>query len=401
MNSEGNSTGDQEPGLWTQNFILIIIINFLVFVNHIMILSTFPFYIQSLGGSVAYAGLAAALFSFVAVLCRPFIGWMLNNGKRKAILLIGIAGMALMPVGYLIIPVLSFAFAARMVHGASLACSNTTSSTIATDIIPKKRFAEGMGMFGLSTALATACAPAFGLALMEHMGYKVLFSAATGCMIVVFILFLLLKTPKISVKKTPLNFRQLIDKDALPASVIMLIFLLTFGALENFTALFASRNGLPSGGLFFTIMACMLFVTRATVGKVADKKGEGVFVYTCNVSMFLAFLLMAFVPNTGTFLLAAVFAGYGFGGLEPALQSMAVHIAPPERRGSANSTFLCAYDIGIGLGGGIAGCLISSLGFSGMFAVLSFANAVSVALYIVWGRKHPSSFSYTDIRLKS
>ncbi len=35
--------------LWNKNFILIIIINFLVFLNHLMILSTFPFYIEYLG----------------------------------------------------------------------------------------------------------------------------------------------------------------------------------------------------------------------------------------------------------------------------------------------------------------------------------------------------------------
>lgn len=395
MNKEkSNDMSERESKLWTKDFVFIIIVNFSVFVSHMMVLSTFPFYIQSLGGSVAVAGLSAALFSLVAVICRPFIGWMLNNGKRKVILVAGLAGMALMPLGYMAISVLSLVFIVRMVHGASLACSNTTSSTIATDIIPKERFAEGMGMFGVSTALATACAPALGLLLMDHIGYKILFLSATGFIIIAFILFLLLKVPKISVKKTPLSFKQLIDKDALPASTIMLVFLLTFGALENFTALFASKNGLPSDGIFFTIMACMLFVTRATVGKVADKKGEGIFVYTCNASMFVAFLLMAFVPNTGTFLVAAVFTGYGFGGLEPALQSMAVHIAPPERRGSANSTFLCAYDIGIGLGGGIAGYLISSLGFNWMFAILSLANVVSVILYAVWGRKHPSSFSY-------
>ena len=205
----------------------------------------------------------------------------------------------------------------------------------------------------------------------------------------------MLRVPGISVGKTPLNFKQLVDKDALPASTIVLVFLLTFGALENFTAKFASENGLPSGGIFFTIMACMLFLTRATIGKAADKRGEGIFVYTCNASMFAAFLLLAFIPNTATFLIAAALAGYGFGGIEPALQSMAVHIAPPERRGSANSTFLCAYDIGIGLGGGIAGCLISALGYRQMFVVLSAANIVSLILYVVWGRKHPSSFSYS------
>ena len=91
---------NEKPRLWTRNFVLIIVINFLVFMNHIMLLSTFPFYIESLGGSEALAGLAATLFSLVAVLCRPVVGWMLDNGKRRAILLIGLAGLLLMPLGY-------------------------------------------------------------------------------------------------------------------------------------------------------------------------------------------------------------------------------------------------------------------------------------------------------------
>ena len=33
------------------------------------------------------------LFCVVSVICRPFVGWMLDNGKRKLILLIGIIGM--------------------------------------------------------------------------------------------------------------------------------------------------------------------------------------------------------------------------------------------------------------------------------------------------------------------
>ena len=91
---------NEKPRLWTRNFVLIIVINFLVFMNHIMLLSTFPFYIESLGGSEALAGLAATLFSLLAVLCRPVVGWMLDNGKRRAILRIGLAGMSLMPLGY-------------------------------------------------------------------------------------------------------------------------------------------------------------------------------------------------------------------------------------------------------------------------------------------------------------
>lgn len=380
--------------LWNKNFIFIIIINFLVFLNHLMILSTFPFYIEYLGGSEAVAGAAAALFSIVAVLCRPFIGWMLDNGKRKVILIAGLCGMALMPVGYLVLSTLFLAFVCRMVHGAALACSNTSTSTIATDIIPKPRFAEGMGMFGLATALATAAAPALGLALMDSMGFPTLFLCAAGAVVIALILFLLTRPPRVEVEQKPLNLKGLIDKDAVPASATALVFMLTYGALENFTAKFAAEQGLPSGGIFFAVMAAALLVTRLTAGKVTDRYGERVFAYACNAAMLAAFLLMGLWPNVATYLTAAVLSGFGFGGLEPALQSMAVAIAPPERRGSANSTFLCAYDIGIGVGGGIAGVLISGLGYRWMFILMPLCNVLSAVIYTVWGQNHPSSFTY-------
>ena len=141
-------------------------------------------------------------------------------------------------------------------------------------------------------------------------------------------------------------------------------------------------------------MAIMLLITRFSVGKVADKKGEAVFVYTCNASMFLALLALALFPNNAGFIVSAVLSGYAFGGIEPSLQAMAVNIAPANKRGAANSTFLCAYDIGIGIGGGLAGVMIDNAGYEKMFAVISFANILSVVLYFLFGRKHPSSLTY-------
>lgn len=160
------SKGKKQVKLWTKDFVFVIIINFLVFLNHLMILSTFPFFISYLGYPDTVSGVCATVFSLVAVVCRPFVGWMLDNGKRKVILLLGLLGMAFMPMGYLLVYTavssIALAVAFRMLHGISLACSNTSTSTIATDIIPKERFSEGMGMFGMATALATACASGDG-----------------------------------------------------------------------------------------------------------------------------------------------------------------------------------------------------------------------------------------------
>lgn len=385
--------------LWTPSFVKIILINFFVFLNHLMIVSTFPFFVSYLGYSESVSGICAVAFSLVAVICRPFVGWMLDNGKRKKILIVGIIGMGLMPMGYLLVYTftasIAMAIVCRMMHGLALACSNTSTSTITTDILPKSRFSEGMGMFGMATALATACAPAIGESLMKK-GYSALFITATVFMVISLALFATLKTPKIDVPQKPFSVSSLFEKNALPASIVVFIFLLTYGALENYILKFvaASDEISISGGLYFTIMAVMIFATRVFLGKLTDKKGEAIFVYTCNLCMLIALLLIAFIPNNATFLLSAILSGYGFGGAEPALQSMAVSIAPPEKRGSANSTFLCAYDIGIGLGGGIAGALIDSVGYNLMFAIISVATVASVVVYVLFGRRHPSSITY-------
>ena len=110
---------------------------------------------------------------------------------------------------------------------------------------------------------------------------------------------------------------------------------------------------------------------------------------------FLVFMNHIMLLSTFPFYIESLGGSEALAGLEPALQSMAVHSSSPAERGSANSTFLCAYDIGIGLGGGIAGWLITAAGYENMFLVLSAANIISALMYVFWGRHDPSSLSYS------
>ncbi len=385
--------GKPAAKLWTRDLVLIILVNLCVFTNHIMSLSTFPFYIQSLGGSEAVAGICAAAFAFVAVIIRPFVGWWLDNGVRKVALVVGLLLLGAAPLGYVFVPVLSMSIASRMLHGIGLSFSNSTTATVASDVICRSRFAEGMGYFGMATALASAIAPALGLSLMEGFGFGTLYAVAAGIAGLGLVLFAFVRTRKVNVPKKKLDLRTIINRDSLPATATMLVFMLTFGALENFVAIFASENSLPSGSIYFIVMSVMLLVVRITLGKLVDQRGEAIFVYTCNAAMLVAFLLLALVPNTATYILSAVLAGYAFGGLEPSLQSMAVHTSTDETRGSANSTFLCGYDIGYGLGGGLAGSLITAMGYSSMWMIISPACVASVLIYVAWARHSDTSFS--------
>ena len=385
--------GKPAAKLWTRDLVLIILVNLCVFTNHIMSLSTFPFYIQSLGGSEVIAGICAAAFAFVAVIIRPFVGWWLDNGVRKVALVVGLLLLGAAPLGYVFVPVLSMSIAFRMLHGIGLSFSNSTTATVASDVICRPRFAEGMGYFGMATALASAIAPALGLSLMEGFGFGTLYAVAAGIAGLGLVLFAFVRTRKVNVPKKKLDLRTIINRDSLPATATMLVFMLTFGALENFVAIFAAENSLPSGSIYFIVMSVMLLVVRVTLGKLVDQRGEAIFVYTCNAAMLVAFLLLALVPNTATYILSAALAGYAFGGLEPSLQSMAVHTSTDETRGSANSTFLCGYDIGYGLGGGLAGSLITTMGYSSMWVIVSLACVASVLIYVAWARHSDTSFS--------
>ena len=231
--------------LWSRNFIFVILINFFIFSNHFAMIAIFPFYVESLGGTEAISGIMAALFSTVAVISRPVFGWLLDNGKRCKLLLLGILLMGVTTLGYRIVSSILFLFIVRMTGGAGISCASTSSSTITSDVVPKKRFAEGMGIFGLAITLATAVAPSAGLAFMRSGGFSFLFNAGTALMVIALILLVFLRDERLAGEKKPFQLRSLFESEAVPASLVVLFFMVTFGALETFIAKYAVSVGLP------------------------------------------------------------------------------------------------------------------------------------------------------------
>jgi len=105
----------------------------------------------------------------------------------------------------------------------------------------------------------------------------------------------------------------------------------------------------------------------------------------------VALLILLWESSTGYYV-SGLFFGFGFGLFTPSMQAMAVRIVPLEKRGSASSTFLCAYDIGSGLGGLTAGWLITIWGYRPMFGALIAFIIISSLIYALWAAKTPSAF---------
>jgi len=361
-----------------------------------MLNASFPFYLIGLGGSELLVGLTAGGFALTSFVMRPIAGWFLDNRSRSGLMIIGTISLFVASLLLLLVPVLAFAVVLRIISGSLFSGSTTASTTNACDAIPQSRFGEGIGFLGLGNTLATAIGPALGLAIIAALGFGHLFGA---CLAVVIIAALAARG--FSFKKVERTghafargkgfFSSLINVDALPAAAVMVFSALPYGGVSVFIALYGEHSGLGSGGLFFALLAVGTGSTRLFSGRIADKRGERPMVTAGNCSLLLA-LLFLLLDHSVCYYLSGLFFGIGYGVSIPALQSMAMRVAPMEKRGSATSTFHCAYDVSGGLGGPLAGVLVTFFGYRTMFAAMCLCILISFLVYALWASKSPSAF---------
>lgn len=384
---------NEQPALWTGSFIRICLVNLFIFVNFHALLPTFPFFVTYLGGDAVTIGLATALFSIASIVSRPFVGWLVDTKGRCTLLLIGLVGMALIPMGYFVSAGISLAVLLRTAHGVFHAASSNASSTWVTDILPHNRMGEGLGMYGLSMAISTAVAPALGLAVMYAYGFRPLFAITTLVAALAIVIGMGIRSRNYTLSKQPLRFSELFEPMSLPAAVTQFFFMMAYGVIEVYVAIYAASAHLPSGGIYFIFIALATVATRVLLGRAIDRYGEARLVYSGNAAIIAGILLLVFAHHTAGYLLSAILLGYSFGAIQPSLQTMAMHAVAPERRGAASSTFFVAFDFGIALGGFLAGVLVKQLDYDAMFLWMILPCLLSLGYYYVFGRCHASSFN--------
>lgn len=390
---------NRQTKLWTGSFIRICLVNFFIFVNFHALLPTFPFFVTHLGGDAVTIGLATALFSIASIVSRPFVGWLIDTRGRCTILVLGLIGMALIPMGYFVSAGIALAVVLRTAHGVFHAASSNASSTWVTDIIPRSRMGEGLGMYGLSMAISTAVAPALGLAVMNAWGFQPLFAITALVALAALLIGIGIRSRNYTMSDAPLRINELFEPMSLPAAVTQFFFMMAYGVIEVYVAIYAASCHLPGGGIYFIFIALATVATRILLGRAIDKYGEARLVYSGNLAIMAGILLLVFAHNVPCYLLSAILLGYSFGAIQPSLQTMAMHAVAPERRGAASSTFFVAFDFGIALGGFLAGVLVKYLDYDIMFLCMLIPCVLSWGYYYVFGRNHASSFNPKNRRM--
>ena len=97
--------------------------------------------------------------------------------------------------------------------------------------------------------------------------------------------------------------------------------------------------------------------------------------------IFIAMLLLAWLPNTTVLLIAAAFYGFGFGSVQPALQAWAINGAAENRKGMANATFFSFFDLGVGIGAMGFGVIANYFGYKFIYLTSALSIIFAVLYY--------------------
>lgn len=370
--------------LWTKPFIQMTVGMLFLFTSFYLLLPTLPLYIKHLGGSETQVGLAAGAFTLTAVVFRPMVGGLVDRYGRRAFYVWGLIFFVLSMYLYDWVGSILLLLALRILHGASWAFSTTSIGTVITDLIPISRRGEGMGWYGMAMTVAMAIGPMLGTYIVSGYSFRTLFLVATGLSLIAFILAYMTRAPYQA--KPSAGRIQLVEKSVLPVTAAIFFLAVAYGGITTFLPLFAESIRV-NPGTFFLVYAVALTLIRPFAGKLSDRFGEAAVIIPSLVVTAGALIVLSQSSGLPGLITAAILYGIGFGSAQPALQAATLRIAPENRRGAANASFMTAFDLGIGLGAIVLGMVSERIGYAYLFTVTAVSVVVSLVIFAVFVRR--------------
>ena len=380
---------------WNGNYWKVMIANFTLFFAFYLLTPLLPLYLsEHFHATKDVIGVVLSGYTVMALLSRPFSGYLVDTFDRKKVLMWCFFLFFIFFAGYLAASTLLLFTIVRTLHGAPFGSVTVANSTMAIDVLPASRRNEGIGYYGLSNNLAMAIAPTAGLLLYhETRNFQLLFwlalvIAGIGMAVDATIKnqpALNSKTQKLKNSKNLIRLDRFFLTNGWMLAVNMVFFGFCFGVLSNYLAIYCKEvMGRTGGtGVYFALLSVGLIASRLQgskglrEGKLSRNAAEGVILSALGYTLFVA------CPNDFGYYTSALLIGLGNGHMWPAFQNMIINVANHNQRGTANSTILVSWDVGMGLGVLIGGVASEYLGYVEAFWIAASVQIMGTLLFLM------------------
>ena len=403
---ETNNRNDDR--IFTKDFFLIF--GALLFSALVMyaLMSTVTEYATALGSSATIAGLVSGIYIFGGLCSRIYSANALERRDWKKLAIIFLSIHFLACIFYFFANNVTLLLIVRFIHGLGFGASANAIVTIASAILPKKRFGEAFGYFMLGTTIAVGLGPYISGFFYDNWGAVGSFGLATTFSAIALVCIVILDINKYEVRHNAEvenhieneslslddnvsldekgKIRSIIDKilevPAIPVSLFTALTSLGYVSILSFYRLYAVETDLVSAfSLFFLVYSIVLVASRPIAGKIQDNYGDRIICFTGIIAQAIGLFLIAWMPSTITVLICAVCAALGFGTLNSACTAIVTRDTTVNRRPYAISTFYIFCDGTMGFGPALLGSFVSlSSGYAPVYFISSLITLLALPI---------------------
>ena len=383
--------------LWNRNYIAVCVANFLLFFAFYLLLPMLPLYLRdTFSADKQLIGIILSGYTITALMIRPFGGFIVDSFPRKQVLLICYFLFFAFFAGYIVAgTVLLFAII-RSLHGFAFGAVTVANSTMAIDVLPASRRNEGIGYYGVSNNLAMAIGPSISMYLYDHhFDANIIFTISLVAAAIGLICNASIKAPtkETTPNKQPISLDRFILTNATPEVLMVMFFSFAYGILSTYLAIYGKDEiGIENGsGLFFTILAVGLISARIFSAQWVKRGLLTLNIGTGMIITIVGYLIFTFWRNEIGFYLSAVVLGAGYGSMCPSFQAVFVNLAHNNRRGTANSTYLTSWDLGLGIGVLVGGAIAERLSYHDAYILAVIVCIIGTIHFFTHTSKHFNS----------
>ena len=376
--------------LWNNNYKKAMVGNFMLFFSFYILTPLLPIYLDhQFKADKDIMGLVLSGYVVAALIVRPFSGFIVDTFDRKRVLAICFFIFFILFTGYIGAGTLLLFAIVRTLHGLPFGAVTVANSTVAIDALPSSRRNEGIGFYGLSNNLAMAFAPSVGIWIYGATdNFTLLFWIALLTALIGFVTVSTIRLPKREKvkEKRPLSFDRFFLTRGWLLALNIICFSICWGIMSNYVAIYGKEVvGITDGtGLFFMILSFGLFASRLqgskalAKGKIIENAAQGVLLSLAGYTLF------AVVEQSWAYYLSALLIGLGNGHMYPAFLNMFIKLARNDQRGTANSSILTAWDVGMGLGIIAGGFLLEYISYAAAFWGAAIMQALGTLLFFLF-----------------
>jgi predicted MFS family arabinose efflux permease len=272
-----------------------------------------------------------------------------------------------------------------VIQGVAFTAAFVTASTLAAELAPPAIRGRALGLFGISTLLTHAIAPALGEIIARRFGFSALFAFAGTLGLGSVMLSLLVRAPSESAGATsaPAGQRSLRREPVLwLAAATMTACGMGFGTVLTFVPTFVQVVGIGRVAPFFLSYSLAAIGVRFALGGISDRVGRRPVLFPAMGVLALAIAALGSVSTIPGLIAVGLCFGAGQGMVYPTANALMVDLSHAGNLGRVQTLFSGSFSVGVAISAFVFGGIIERFGYPTAFTTA--AGCVGLGMLLLW-----------------